>query len=359
MAKASNDMVQLNLGQITTLIVNSYRHCVKNELAFPVFNLLGQPGIGKTFCTRDAAKQLGIDIVVIPIATYPYEDVGGLPMFFDEGDGRKRLEYALAHWVPKDKDWKGLIVFDDASQATGDIQKILANIIYERSLRGVDFPKGAMFICTGNRLSDRSGVVKSFDHLLNRQCVIEVTCTVDDWLIWAMKNAVNEKVIAYIAWQKDTALSDYEKAGKMPCATPRSWVALANKVEMFEQFKMDNAIRVATYGGFVGQGRATEFIKFCEIWDKVPDPEKILKKPMSAEICKEMSLKYATALSLANRLTEKNIENGIKYASRPEFGTDLAWLMLQMATTRDDKLFGTKSFNDWAIENSAIMHGSF
>jgi hypothetical protein len=280
-------------------------------------------------------------------------------MFFDEGDGRKRLEYALAHWVPRDPDWCGFIVFDDASQATGDIQKILANIIYERSLRGVAFPKGAMFICTGNRLSDRSGVVKSFDHLLNRQCVVEVNCTVDDWLKWAMKNDIHEKVIAYIAWQKDEALSDYDKQGKMPCATPRSWAALSTKVDMFEQFKMDAAIRVATYGGFVGQGRATEFIKFCEIYDKIPDPDEILKKPMTAQVCTEMSLKYATVLSLATRITEKNIENAIKYASRPELGTDLAWLMLQMATTKTPELFNTKGFTDWAIENSAVMHGTF
>ena len=97
------------------------------EIKRPVF-ISGQPGVGKTTGVAAMAKRMGAHYNHIHAATCLTEDFG-MPYLTQDAD---KFGYKKPHWWPGEESpelHNQEMCFDDMSQCSADIQKVIANII--------------------------------------------------------------------------------------------------------------------------------------------------------------------------------------------------------------------------------------
>lgn len=269
----------------------------------------GPPGGGKTTLVRQCAIELGVDYRELHMPTMLVEDFG-IPM---PQDGV--LQYTIPWWFPQDPDSCGILCFDDRNQASPDLQKVLANICQARELHGHKLPEGWMVISTGNRQEDRAGANRVLGHLRNRETVIPMETSVDDWLSWAFKNNVPSELIAFLKFRSDLLHKYDPKADVNP--TPRSWTEGVGAI----MGVVPRHVEFACFAGAVGEGPATEFKAFLSVFRNLPDPDYALLYPAVAEIPTKTEIKYAFAAAIAHRARKDNAQNFFDLILRfdPEF----------------------------------------
>lgn len=269
----------------------------------------GPPGGGKTTIVRQCADELGLDYQELHMPTMLVEDFG-IPM---PQDGV--LQYTVPWWFPQDPESRGILCFDDRNQASADLQKVLANICQARELHGHKLPEGWMVISTGNRQQDRAGANRVLGHLRNRETVIEMETSMDDWMKWAFDNGVPGELIAFLKFR--TGLLHEYKPERDINPTPRSWTEGVGAI----MGVVPKHVEIACFAGAVGEGPAAEFKAFLDIYRHLPDPDAAIANPASAVMPDKTNVKYAFAAAIALRGNGKNAENFFELIKRfdPEF----------------------------------------
>jgi hypothetical protein len=269
----------------------------------------GPPGGGKTTLVRQVAEELGIEYQELHMPTMLVEDFG-IPM---PQDGV--LQYTIPWWFPRDPESRGILCFDDRNQAGADLQKVLANICQARELHGHKLPEGWMVISTGNRQSDRAGANRVLGHLRNRETVIPMETSIEDWMKWAFKNDVPGELIAFLKFRSDL-LHKYNPADDIN-PTPRSWTEGVGLI----MGVVPKHVEVTCFAGAVGEGPATEFKAFLDVFRDLPDPDAAIKNPASAVMPTKTNVKYAFAAAIAMRGNKKTADNFFELILRfdPEF----------------------------------------
>lgn len=289
----------------------------------------GSPGGGKTTIVRQCAEELGVDYQELHMPTMLVEDFG-IPM---PKDGV--LKYTIPWWFPRDPESKGILCFDDRNQASPDLQKVLANICQARELHGEKLPDGWMVISTGNRQQDRAGANKVLGHLRNRETVIPMETSTDDWMKWAFNNGVPGELIAFLKF-RPALLDDYKPSNDVN-PTPRSWTEGVGAI----MGVIPKHVEVACFAGAVGEAAAIEFKGFLDVYRDLPDPEAALKNPEQAALPTKTNVKYAFAAAIALRGNGKNAENFFALISR--FDPEFTMLAINIAVRGPNKDELTKS----------------
>lgn len=313
---------------------------------FPIARTLcieGAPGGGKTTIVHEAAEELGVPCIELHLPLMLVEDFG-VP--YPDGD---TFRYKLPHWFPVEgkAPERGILLFDDRNQASPEIQKVLANICQARTLHGTHLPRGWMVVSTGNRQSDRAGANRVLTHLRNRETVIELETSLDDWTSWATSHDVRPEVISFIQFRPGL-LHNFD-ANKDQNPTPRAWVEGVSAVlgvvspeAEFECFK-----------GAVGEGAAAEFSGFLRIYRDLPDVGGIIAKPDTTGVPTDPAVLCALSGALAHKITIDNFDRVMRYIARmpPEFGV----LTVAQAARRDPGLSATKTFTNWAAKSQRVI----
>lgn len=353
--------VTLTPGEGAKLIVDSYLNgTFKRTLLFR-----GSPGIGKSSLAKAAAEELRKtfpDFQYVEInPTMPAEEVGGIPDLIRVEGQATRTDYALPAWFPtkaEKPNWKGIINLDDALQGDRMMQQTLANLILARNLRGHELPDGAMIVATGNRVEDKAGVTRALTHFADRMCWINIEAEPMAWVEqFAIPNGLSEKVIGYILFDKDKL--DMFDPNKEKCPTPRTWAAVSNWVKYLDTLKNPDQAQVrdklahAVLSGELGEGEATSFWAFCDMWGKLPDIDHLLKNPDTANIDYELSVQYALVLAIAQRLDTNTFGAALKYIDR--IGPDLTTLAIKIGTKNKPELRQLPEWQTWAAKNQALL----
>lgn len=122
-----------------------------SELVPPVM-IWGPPGVGKSSVIRDVALDLGIGYIDVRLAQREPIDIRGLPVPKEDGVHW----YISAEW-PRDKQSKGIIIFDELTAADRTLQVAAYEFILDRRLGDLyTVPDGWYIVGAGNRASDRA-----------------------------------------------------------------------------------------------------------------------------------------------------------------------------------------------------------
>lgn len=303
------------------------------------------PGIGKSDILHQLAAEDESGFIDVRVGTMLPEDLTGIPV----PDLERKLAIWLraAFWPDVKRDGpRGIIAFDELSDANRQLQSCIYRVILDRQIGDYRLPDGWWPVAAGNRREDRAAAQSISTALANRFAHVQIRADDKCWTNWANLNDIDPMLIGFIKYRPNL-LHSMEGADLLAFPTPRSW-ARASKV-----FDAPAGMRFKLVAANVGEGAAQEVETFFKLAE-LPDLEEIFTNPMKAPMIEEPAGRYALTSLLARKLTKDNFPAVLKYINRDGFGADFGTVVVLDATKRDPNLCDTPTFTAWAKSNKSL-----
>jgi hypothetical protein len=312
--------------------------------------LLGQFGGGKTAAVEQAAAKLDAHLCKFLLGQYDTVDLKGTP-WVAEKSGYKSTVWRPASTLPfvgnpdfpEDKD---IILFlDEATSATIPVMGVCYQLTNERRVGEHVLMPRVRIVLAGNRESDKGIVTRIPMPLCNRITWYEVGIDLTEWCNWALQHDVPPVIVSFLQFRKGL-LCNYEPAkAEKVVATPRTWEKAS---KYYADEHMPRLLKEASISGAIGEGVATEFWAFVNVWQEILAlMPSIFKDPTKAKLPEKLDLRYAVSVALSGELDDADKRPAAStYLLRldPEFCV-LAW---QLAVARNQKLFHVPEFLTYA-----------
>jgi hypothetical protein len=232
-------------------------------------------------------------------------------------------------------------------------------LILDRRLGNYEVPTGWAIFAAGNRQGDRGVTYTMPAPLANRFSHFDVDINVDDWVAWAYKNNIDERIIAFVRFRPEL-LFDFDPAhNPVAFPSPRSWEFAHRGLQKFHQ---QPDLLLDTLQACVGPAAGIELHAFVSNLDQLPDIDAIIAGD-EVGVPTEIDLQYAVASSLVGRAIRAKdddnaatvIGNILKYASRFPQREMGVMLVSDMHRAVGELLFSVPEFSQWANAIADIM----
>ncbi len=314
--------------------------------------LWGPPGVGKSQIIAQVAARHNAPMVDIRLSQMEPSDLRGIPFRVGE-----HVEWAIPALLPDaERHGKnGILFLDEITSAPPSVSASAYQLILDRRLGEYKIPDGWAIIAAGNRQGDRGVTYTMPAPLANRFSHFELEVYLDDWVAWAYKNGIDEKIIAFLRFRPEL-LFDFDPAHN-PAAfpTPRSWEFAHRAIQKFAD---NSELLLGTLQACVGPAAGIELNAFISNLDQMPDLDAILKGE-TVEIPTEIDLQYAIAAALVGRAI--SAENPEVYGHILNFATQFhpremgVMLVSDMHRAIGSTLFSVPEFSQWAQAIGDIM----
>lgn len=282
---------------------------VAYETKTPLF-VWGGVGIGKSETIKAVAEEIAksqnlelcenanekdkFGFLDVRISQLEPSDLRGLPIQ-DKDEGTTK--WLFPNWLPRDKDSKGILFFDELNLSPPSIQAVAYQLILDRRIGDYILPNGWVIVSAGNRIEDRCNVFDMSSALCNRFIHAELDIpSVENWSDWGIKNGIDGRIVAFLNFKSDSLYKAEEKIKDKAFPTPRSWAFCSKLIKGKEHNRQVEQLVSAS----VGEGTAKEFIAFLRLQTKI-DLNTILKNPSQVKSIKEVDLKYVLIGTIAER----------------------------------------------------------
>ena len=308
------------------------------ESQIPTF-LWGAPGIGKSSIIKQIAKEKNLECIDLRLSLLDPTDLKGIPFY--ERDTHTAL------WAPPSffpREGRGILFLDELNAAAPAVQASAYQLILDRKVGEYALPEGWSIVAAGNREGDRGVVYRLPSPLANRFVHIEMEVSVEDWRHWAVKTRIDPRLIAYIGF-KNSALFGFDPLKNLRSfATPRSWEA----VHKILQSPLPHNLLLDAIGGAVGEEAAADFLGFCQVMDKLPDVDALLRGA-EVEVPSDLSTLYALSNVLVSRLLAEPNEEAISHVLRYtlKLKNEFAVLIVQDLQHQGIAMEHLDAFGEW------------
>ena len=311
--------------------------------------LWGPPGVGKSQMVMQIGASLELPVIDIRLSQMEPSDLRGIP--FKQGD---KVEWAVPSILPDAGEHgdAGILFLDEINAAAPSVSAAAYQLILDRRLGNYKVPAGWAIFAAGNRQGDRGVTYAMPAPLANRFSHYEVDLNLDDWVAWAHRAAIDERIIGFLRFRPEL-LFDYDPA-QNPIAfpSPRSWEFAHRALQKFDAFP---DLVSGSLQACVGEAAAIECHAFIQSLDKMPDLDRIVAGEQ-LEAPDEIDLQYAVASALVGRAVRardsdnaENVYNNIlRYAgcfSQREMGV---MLVSDLHRALGRELFAAAEFAEWA-----------
>ena len=314
--------------------------------------LWGPPGVGKSQIIAQVAAQHNAPMVDIRLSQMEPSDLRGIPFRVGE-----HVEWAIPALLPDAERHgnNGILFLDEITSAPPSVSASAYQLILDRRLGEYKVPDGWAIVAAGNRQGDRGVTYTMPAPLANRFSHFELEVYLDDWVAWAYKNGIDEKIIAFLRFRPEL-LFDFDPAHN-PAAfpTPRSWEFAHRAIQKFAD---NSELLLGTLQACVGPAAGIELNAFISNLDQMPDLDAILRGE-TVEIPTEIDLQYAIAAALVGRAI--SAENPEVYGHILNFATQFhpremgVMLVSDMHRAIGSALFSVPEFSQWAQAIGDIM----
>ena len=318
--------------------------------------LWGPPGVGKSQIISQIAQKHDVEVIDIRLSQMEPSDLRGIP-FRSEA----HVDWAIPSILPNNERHgeKGILFLDEITSAPPSVSAAAYQLILDRKLGEYEVPEGWAIFAAGNRQGDRGVTYTMPAPLANRFSHFELETHLDDWVAWAYKNHIDERIIAFLRFRPEL-LFDFDPAhNPVAFPSPRSWEFSHRALKKFEN---SPALMLGTLQACVGPAAGIELNAFVSSLDKMPDLDDIIagnEVPVPTEI----DLQYAVAAALVGRAIRSQGENNaqeiigniLNYAStfpQKEMGV---MLVSDMHRAIGETLFQVPQFGDWANLIADVM----
>lgn len=243
--------------------------------------IVGDSGIGKTALAKELADENGWSLVVIDGNLLKEGEIGGLPTietYIVTDDGGNRVErkttiYAVHYKLRKideelSKGKTVLLFIDEINRCEHTVQQELMNLILNKEINGYQLNEGVKIVAAmnpgGKYGADFDYQVVDMDAAQeNRFVWLFMEPDYVQWLEWAIKIGIEQKVLEFISTFPDYLYKIQEESIR---ATPRSYerISKAYKVYSSDPDAIPRSVFLNVLKGNVGKLIAQEFISFVE-----------------------------------------------------------------------------------------------
>lgn len=273
--------------------------------------ITGRPGIGKSDIVEKVAQLTNHELLIShPVVEDPTESKG-LP--FPSPDGRTAKFLPFGHLEHALNARRPLIWFlDDLGQASQAVQAAKMQLLLARRVGEHALPLNVTFLAATNRRTDNAGVSGILDPVISRfATVVELAPSIDDWAAWAAEASFPPELVAFLRFRPDLLSMQKTSRDIENTPSPRSWGFVAKTMPFLPE-----PLKHISFAGSVGEGAATEFISFLQIFRELPSPAAVLLAPDTARIPESLAALYAISAALAAHATEANFDRVMIYVER-------------------------------------------
>jgi DNA polymerase III delta prime subunit len=311
--------------------------------------LWGPPGVGKSQIILQIGERHNLPVIDIRLSQMEPSDLRGIPFKLND-----KVEWAVPSMLPDAQlhGVSGILFLDEINSAAPSVSAAAYQLILDRRLGNYQVPQGWAVFAAGNRQGDRGVTYAMPAPLANRFSHYQIDLNLDDWVAWAYRNGIDERIIGFLRFRPEL-LFDFDPAhNPVAFPSPRSWEYAHRALHKFIDFP---DLLLGSLQACVGQAAGIECHAFIESLDQMPDLDKII----SGEDTKapdEIDLQYAVASALVGRAikAQGNEEastvfgNILKYAAcfpQREMGV---MLVSDMHRAIGNDLFEVAQFAEWA-----------
>lgn len=317
----------------------------------------GPTGIGKSNVVEAYADEHELELRDIRASQLDPVDARGIPVPIPD--------LKVTSWYPPDflpQDGAGVMFLDELNRANQDTQSALYQLILERRIGDYLLPDGWSIVAAGNRDIDGCMVQPMSRALKNRFIHLSMESNYDDWRMWALKKGIAEHVIAFMRYRPDAldeaTMATKDDSGKHQnrlanansFATPRSWEFASDLLKI--AFSQGRKLRdcYALMEGTVGEGMASEFVSYCDIYLELPDLDEMVKDPSLYIPTKNPNKLYAICTGLAARADKKTFGN-IKAITDLMDREYAAWTIDDCLNRNRDEIAIHPAYVQWVHKN--------
>jgi len=318
--------------------------------------LWGPPGVGKSQIIAQVGDRHNVPVIDIRLSQMEPSDLRGIP--FRENTS---VEWAIPSMLPNAEKHgeHGVLFLDEITSAVPSVSAAAYQLILDRRLGDYRVPDGWAIFAAGNRQGDRGVTYTMPAPLANRFSHFEVELNLDDWVSWAYKHDIDERIIAFLRFRPEQLFNFDPAHNPVAFPTPRSWEFAHRALHKF----MDSPeLLLGSLQACVGPAAGIELKAFVDSLDQMPDLDAILRGE-DIKAPKEVDLQYAVAAALVGRAirakgtpeapeTYGHILNYAKAFKLKEMGVMLVSDMLRAI---GDDMFAIPEFAGWAQSIGDVM----
>jgi MoxR-like ATPase len=318
--------------------------------------LWGPPGVGKSQMVAQTAAKHSVPIIDIRLSQMEPSDLRGIP-FRTNG----HVEWAVPALLPdlQRHGPRGILFLDEINSAPPAVSAAAYQLILDRRLGEYEVPEGWAIFAAGNRQGDRGVTYSMPAPLANRFSHFEVETNLDDWVSWAYRSGIDERIIGFLRFRPEL-LFDFDPAhNPVAFPSPRSWEFAHRGLKKFADHAqlLQGALQAC-----VGPAAGIELHAFVNSLEQMPDLDAIIAGE-DAAVPEEIDLQYAVAAALVGRAIRAAeagnqvdvIGHILDYAGRLPQREMGVMLVSDLHRAVGGILFEVPQFTDWAQAISDVM----
>jgi len=331
-------MEYVNLAQAKSIVKKAMAENI------PVM-LWGMPGIGKSEIVAELAKEEGRELEDVRTSQLDSIEIKGYPYVDRE---EKTLNFYPPYFIrPKGK---GILFLDELNLAPQPVLAACYQLILDRKVGEAKLGDGWQIVCAGNRRDDKSYTQDMGAALHSRMLHLYIRADIKTWTKWATKRGLDSRLIGFLNFKPQMFAQEVPKERNRCWPNPRAW----NRVNAVIGHRYQHQM----LAGLVGEGAASEFRGYLEVYSRLPSWKDILADPAKCPLpsLENPTMAYALASMWGEHVTAKTAAPAFEMLSRlPEESQAVA---VRIMTIREDiqktkaQTTNTKAFMRW-IESPA------
>lgn len=336
-------------------VLNSEFLSVEQGHHTPVM-IWGAPGIGKSQIITEVAQEHQAGFIDIRLSQMEPSDLRGIPFRVDDF-----VEWAIPALLPSVERHgaKGILFLDEINAAPPTVSAAAYQLILDRRLGDYKVPEGWVIFAAGNRQGDRGVSYTMPAPLANRFSHYELEVNIDDWVLWAWNNRIDERLIGFLRFRPELLFEFDPSHNPISFPSPRTWEFAHRALQKFDQ--QADMLREALQA-CVGASAGIELSAFISSLDQLPDIDKIISGEETT-VPQSIDLQYAVASALVGRAIKASAQENkeeilnriLQYAElfpQREMGI---MLVSDMHRAVGNDLFKVPEFSSWAKHIADVM----
>ncbi len=251
----------------------------------------GAPGIGKTAAVKQAGKELGVEVKLIPLSALDLADLNGVP--FPDYEKQKTV-FMRTDLIPTEEDGKeGILFIDEINTVPEEKQaRGLYGFVFEGFAVTHKIGKNWLRIAAGNLPEHTAVFYDLAEPLQNRFEHYRVEPDLDAFIKYALERNISYQIIAFLKFKPEYLLKQSSKEDDYAWPSPRVWEYGADRALKGPKELMESRVRAS-----VGEAAGMEFLEFLKVSEQLRPPEEVLR---TKRIPQEISARLATIYSVVS-----------------------------------------------------------